>query len=86
MERDITITGTSIPDGFVVIFVNDNENIVLADADGEFSVEVALESGSNIISAYTVGDDGETHSHQITVIFSNKSLEENLVSDSEVRV
>ena len=85
-EATIQISGTAIPDNFVVIFVNDIEEQILADSNGNFTLSASLETGSNVLDAYTVSEEGDTHHDQIIVIYTNKSLEENLVSDSEVKV
>lgn len=85
-DKAITITGTSIfPDTPVVIFINQQDFFTQSDNNGNFSLTANLESGSNIIVATIIDDQGVDHSDQVTVVYSNKSLEETLVSEEEIK-
>jgi len=84
-EKAITITGSTSPNLPIVIFVNQKDFFTQSDADGNFSLNVNLESGSNQIMATTVDDYGVSYSDQVLVIYTNKSLEETLVSDEEIK-
>jgi hypothetical protein len=67
-ERTTQITGTTRPNNFVVIFVNDEEQITQGDADGNFSIEADLETGSNVIIVQAIDEDGATTTVERTVI------------------
>lgn len=85
-DKAITITGTStFPNTPVVIFINQQDFFTQSDNNGNYSLATNLESGSNIIVATIVDDQGKDYSAQITAIYSNKSLEETLVSEEEIK-
>lgn len=74
--EEVTIAGTTDPDAFVVIVLNDNETITQADDSGNFSVEETLEEGANVILVFSVNEDGQTVTQERTVIYTTDSLEE----------
>lgn len=85
-DKALTITGTStFPNAPIVIFINQQDFFTQSDNSGNFSLTANLESGSNIIVATIVDDQGVDHSDQVTVVYSNKSLEETLVSEEEIK-
>ena len=85
-EKNAELRGEAFARQPVVIFVNDDDQIIMAAEDGTFELAITLESGSNVLSAHAINPEtGETISHQITIVHSNKSLEETLVTDQEVR-
>ena len=84
-DAELTLTGRALADSLLVVFVNDNDTITNVPENGEFSIPIKLETGSNILSIHAVDEAGQTYDDQITVIYTNKSLEENLVSDQEVK-
>ncbi len=57
-EKELIITGTTIPNTFVVTFVNDEDYLSNSDESGNFSVKVELEDGENIIRVHIVNEDG----------------------------
>lgn len=67
-DTKLTVTGSTSPNNFVVIFINDTETITNADESGNFSVEVTLEKDTNIINIQTINEDGETTTIERTVI------------------
>lgn len=83
-DKEITVTGYAAPGALVAVFVNDKQDLVSADGEGSFSLAAVLESGSNIISVYSLDEKDEQFFDRVTVIYSNKSLEETLVSESEL--
>jgi len=70
-----TVTGTTITNSFVVILINNDETITTADESGNFSVEVDLEDGSNVITVFVLDEDGQKSSTQRVVIVSDQPLE-----------
>jgi hypothetical protein len=71
---DLQIAGTTDPNSFVVIFVNDDESITTADESGNFSLSAKLKQDANIISVYSIDEDGKTSSVERTVVYSDKPL------------
>lgn len=85
-DKAITIIGNStFYNAPVVIFINQQDYFTQSDNNGYFSLAANLESGSNIIVATIIDDQGQDYSSQVTVIYSNKSLEETLVSEEEIK-
>lgn len=72
-ERSATITGHTLNNSYVVIFVNDEENITTPDKEGNFSIQANLESGSNFISVHALDEDGRVSKQEITVVVVNPS-------------
>lgn len=68
----------------MVIFVNRKNFFTTADENGNFSLDFNLESGSNIIEAVAVDENGNSYSDTRLVIYTNKSLEEVLLTEQEV--
>lgn len=71
-QSEINITGLTDPDAYLVIFVNDNENITLADASGNFSLKTNLELGSNVIRVHSLDTDGKKSIEEITIIYEKE--------------
>ncbi len=74
-EAGLAVTGTTLPQAFVVIIVNDQEYITSADDSGNFSVNVELEAGSNVIAIHSLDEDGQATNQERTVIFSTQPLD-----------
>jgi hypothetical protein len=73
-EPSIDVVGESLPQAYVVIFINDQESIINADENGHFSITGELELGSNIIQIHTIDEDGQTSIIERTVIYTTKPL------------
>lgn len=74
-ESEQIVTGTTIPNAFIVIFVNDTEYLTTADVTGNFSQAVSLENGSNVIEVHSLDEDGNEVTSTVTVVRSSASLE-----------
>lgn len=72
----LQISGTSARNAIVVIFVNDKETIASADEKGNFSADVELVGGSNVITIVATDALGNQEQEQRTVVFSTANLEE----------
>lgn len=68
----VRVAGTTLANSFVVIFVGNEETITRSDDSGNFSVEVELESGSNVITVYVIDQDGRSVSVERTVTISDE--------------
>lgn len=71
----LTIAGTTQPNIYIAIFVNDLESITTADASGNFSVQKELENGSNVIVVQAIAADGTVTKVERTVIYSTVDIE-----------
>jgi len=82
-ETTTSVSGTTLPNSFVVIFVGNVEKITTADESGNFSVEVELESGANIITVVVLDENGRSISLNRTVIVSDEPLIEEATQSAE---
>ncbi len=71
-EEDLIVSGSANPNSFVVILVNDVENISDTDDSGNFSIKVKLNLGGNLIEIISIDEDGKQISKQRTVIYEAK--------------
>lgn len=71
-EEELIVSGSGIPDSFVVILVNDVESISNTDESGNFSIKVKLIKGGNLIEIDSIDEDGKQISKQRTVIYEPK--------------
>lgn len=75
-ETALSVSGTTLANSFVVVFVGNEELITHSDDSGNFSVEVELAEGANIVSVYVIDEDGRSLSVEKTVIVSQETFEE----------
>lgn len=64
----LTVTGNTIADAYVVLFVNDTEHISTADDAGNFSFQTKLVTGPNILRVHVVEESGTTTVAERSVI------------------
>lgn len=70
-ESTTTVTGTTIANAFIVVFVNNAEIITTADETGNFSVAIDLEPGPNVIKVHVVDESGNTYIQERLVVVSD---------------
>jgi hypothetical protein len=70
-EKELTVTGTTIPNAFVVLFVNDTDFISNSDESGNFSFNVELEDGVNIIRIHVLDENGTSSVEERLVVLSS---------------
>ena len=70
-ETETTITGSTIANSFVVLFVNDTDYISNSDESGNFSFKVELEKGINIIRVHVLNESGDTAVEERLVVVSD---------------
>ncbi len=70
----LKITGKTIPNALVAASNSGAEAIVTADKDGNFSIDLALTGGENVIKLTVLKDDLTTASTQITVIYTTAKI------------
>lgn len=73
-DNSISVSGTTLPNSFVVIFVDNKETITSSDESGNFSTEISLENGLNIITITVLDENGRSISTERTVIVSDDPL------------
>lgn len=84
-NKSITVAGHTFPNLPVVIFVNQKNFVTTSDEQGNFSLDINLDSGSNLIIITTVDEQGQSYSDQRLVVYTNKSLDEILLTDEELQ-
>ena len=59
-DETIQVTGATLADTYVAIYVNDQHYLTTADATGNFSQPVSLQNGSNVIAIHALDESGAT--------------------------
>lgn len=75
-QADLTVAGSSQAQTYLVVFINEQAQILEPDQAGHFSAEVELELGSNIIQVHALNEDGESLVEERTVIYTTQPLVE----------
>jgi hypothetical protein len=86
-ENKLTITGTTVPNTFIVTFVNDEDYITSSDESGNFTIKVELDDGENIIRVHVVNEDSTSVVEQRLVVVSDafeKLEEEQIAAQAEL--
>jgi len=73
-EQRQTISGTTISNSFVIIYVNETPYITSADQAGAFSVSADLQLGSNVIGVHALNENGEETVSEIVVGYTTQPL------------
>lgn len=73
-QLSLSVTGTTEPAAVVKLFLNDKEEEVLADKDGNFSTKFDLKKGENTVSALATDSSGNQ---------SQKSPVQKIIFDNE---
>lgn len=71
LEKELTVTGTTIADTFVVVFVNDSDYISTSDPSGNFTVKVTLEEGVNTIRVHIIDENSSSVVEERLVVVSD---------------
>lgn len=70
-DGEVIITGTTIPDSNIVIFINNDETITKSDKSGSFTHNATLESGTNIIRVHVIDAGGNSAVQERVVVVSD---------------
>lgn len=71
-KEKIIVSGKTQAGANVIIATEKDEAVTTADAQGNFSAEIALVEGGNDIVITAIMDDGESVEKRITVVFSTE--------------
>ncbi len=77
-----TVTGTTIPNANVVIFVNEDDQIMVSDNSGNFTFNANLKNGTNVLNIYVVNDSGETAKEERIVVVTDMYEQQNSASET----
>ncbi|NLG06249.1 MAG: hypothetical protein GX559_00945 [Candidatus Pacebacteria bacterium] len=75
-SQRLIVSGNTQANNSVVIALNDLEIITNADASGNFSKEIRLDQGANVLSIYSISQDGLLTRVDRTVIVDEEFLNE----------
>lgn len=73
-ERIITISGKTVPDAKIVVLTQSNEEAAVAASNGNFSTEITLDDGENIIEISAITENGEVAKTKLTVTYSTETF------------
>ncbi|MEK7458265.1 MAG: Ig-like domain-containing protein [Patescibacteria group bacterium] len=76
----IQLSGLTTPNAIVVIFVNDKPVVTTADSKGNFSADLSLVGGSNVITIVATDEIGKQSQEQRSVVYSTANLDESSAS------
>lgn len=83
-SQRLIVSGNTQANNFIVIFVNNQETISSADVSGNFSKEIRLDQGANVLVVYSINQDGLVSQASRTVIVDADFLAEDFSSKQEV--
>jgi len=72
-----------LPDSFVVVFIGNEENITSSDSSGNFSIQLELKDGANVITVVVLDENGRSIKLERTVIVSDETLVEEATDSAE---
>lgn len=70
-ETELTVTGTTIANSFIVVFVNDEDYISNSDESGNFAIKVTLSQGENFIRVHVLDQEGSATVEERIVVVSD---------------
>ncbi len=73
-ERIITISGKTVPAAKIVILTESNEEAAVAASNGNFSTEITLDNGENLIEVSSIAKNGEIAKTKLTVTYSTETF------------
>lgn len=73
-EQRQTISGNTLSNSFIVIYVNETPYITTADESGAFSLSADLRLGANIIGVHALNENGDETISEITVAYTTQPL------------
>lgn len=73
-NKIITVSGKTRSDAVIVILINGVENIITPSISGNFSTQITVGNGQNVIDVIAISADGETKSIRKTVTYSEEDF------------
>ena len=73
-EAEITLVGKTQPGAMVVVVSEQKEEIVEADKDGNFELQITLISGTNEISITAFSQEGEEVTKTLRLVYSKTEI------------
>ncbi len=73
-ERIITISGKTVPNAKIIVLTESNEEAGVAASNGNFSTEITLDNGENIIEVSAIAENGEIAKTKLTITYSTETF------------
>ena len=73
-QEKIKLSGTTSPNSIITLIAAENEYLLTADADGNFSVEVPLVGGANNLKISSFAADGRKAETTLALVYSTAKL------------
>lgn len=73
-SNSITISGSTAPAAKLLIISENGEQTAVADASGNFSFDVDLITGFNVITIHSYSADGQEFSKSLTITYSTAKI------------
>ncbi|MCH7951436.1 hypothetical protein IH980_01680 [Patescibacteria group bacterium] len=73
-QEEITVVGKTTPNAVITIIAEENEYLLTADGEGNFTAEISLVGGANEITITAFDNDGNRAEQLITVVYSTAEL------------
>ena len=70
----VKIIGKTLPNSTVAILSFENDILIISDSDGNFSADLELAGGENIIKATVLKPDQSMESTQISIIYTTAKI------------
>lgn len=67
-ENSTTLSGQTVAEAHIVIYINETPIVTRADENGNFTQDLTLDDLSNVITVYSIDQDGETYQVRKTVV------------------
>lgn len=73
-QENIAITGKTSPNAILTIIGSENEYLLTADRDGNFSTQISLSGGANQITVSAFNENGDKDETTLTLVYSTAQL------------
>ncbi|KUK79085.1 MAG: hypothetical protein XD95_0623 [Microgenomates bacterium 39_7] len=73
-ESSIKVAGSTLPNSYIVIYVNNAPYITQADETGNFSRELTLDPLANIITVHAIDESGEINTTQRSLVVYDQEI------------
>jgi hypothetical protein len=70
----LSISGKTVPGAVVAITYESGKNILVADNNGNFSLDIKLDGGYNRITATAYDKDGNTNTAQMLITYTTSKI------------
>jgi len=73
-DQELLVSGKTVTSSYVVVFIEDVQEIVTAQESGDFSVSLSLKEGPNFLTIIATDQDGNSASVERIVVYEKEPL------------